>query len=154
LVVKYWKGSAVHVQQIINSKATSDVITVKLGSLVSETAKILAERRIGAVVVYNEGTTVEGILSERDIVRELARSGAACLSFVVDKIMTKNPVTCLLQNSAEQVLQTMTEGRFRHMPVVENGKLIGLITLGDVVKARLSELAMEKDALEGMIKGF
>ena len=141
------------VHQILKSKASADVVTVTSGARVAEAAKVLAERRIGSVVVSDDGETALGILSERDIVRELARSGGACLDRNVADYMTRNLVTCSSQMEADAVLQTMTDGRFRHMPVVEDGRMIGLITLGDVVKARLSELAMEKSALEGMIMG-
>ena len=141
------------VQQILSSKASYAVITVKPGSLVRDAAKILAEKRIGTVVVSLNGDTADGILSERDIVRELATHGAACLSVKVDDYMTTKLVTCTRADRADDVLQKMTEGRFRHMPVVEDGKLIGLVTIGDVVKARLSQLSMEKDALQSMIMG-
>jgi CBS domain-containing protein len=94
-------------------------------------------------------------VSERDIVREIGRRGSACLNDTVDSIMTARVVTCVLGDQTDAVLQKMTDGRFRHIPVVvEGNQLVGLISIGDVVKARLSELAMEKDALEGMIKGF
>lgn len=141
------------VQQILKSKASDAVVTVKPGTLVRDAAQILAEKRIGTVVISKDGNTADGILSERDIVRELAAHGANCLSSKVDDYMTSKLVTCTRSDSADQVLQMMTDGRFRHMPVVEEGKLIGLITIGDAVKARLSELAMEKDALQGMIMG-
>ena len=95
----------------------------------------------------------DGILSERDIVRELGRRGSAVLMEPVTALMTVKIVTCTPDNSADEVLQTMTDGRFRHLPVVEGSKMIGLISIGDVVKARLSELSMEKSALEGMIMG-
>ena len=98
--------------------------------------------------------TLEGILSERDIVREIGKRGASCLQDQVSSMMTSNIVTCSPQDTADGVLEMMTTGRFRHLPVMEGSKMIGLISIGDVVKARLSELSMEKDALEGMIKGF
>ena len=142
------------VQQILKSKGDDEVITVQPGTLVSDAAQILAERRIGGVVVSREGDTADGILSERDIVRALAVKGAGCLTETVDDMMTRNPVCCSKQDSSDQVLARMTEGRFRHMPVVEEGKLVGIVTIGDVVKARLQELSMEKDALEGMIMGY
>ena len=141
------------VQQILKSKGDDGVVTVKPGTSISEVAKVLAERRIGTVVISKDGNTAEGILSERDIVRELAQRGSGCLTEKVDDYMTSKLVTCGRNASADEVLAKMTEGRFRHMPVVEEGVMVGLITLGDVVKARLSELAMEKDALEGMIMG-
>jgi len=142
------------VQQILKSKATSGVLSVKSDALVSDAASVLAQNKIGSVVISDDdGDTVIGILSERDIVRELARSGAGCMARSVSDYMTKKIVTCTSETSAQDVLGQMTEGRFRHMPVVEDGKLVGLVTLGDVVKAQLSELAMEKEALEGMIMG-
>ncbi|APX11191.1 CBS domain-containing protein [Tateyamaria omphalii] len=141
------------VHQILKSKSDDAVVTVKPGTKVSDAAKILAERKIGTVVVSGDGQTADGILSERDIVRVLAQKGGAVLSEPVDAYMTTQLVTCGRQDDADAILSTMTERRFRHMPVVEDGQLVGLITIGDVVKARLTELAMEKDALQGMIMG-
>ncbi len=141
------------VHQILKSKGSAGVMTVKPGTLVSDAAKILADNRIGTVLVSKDDVSADGILSERDIVRELASRGTACLTCTVDEFMTSKLVTCGRGDDATEVLEKMTTGRFRHMPVLEDGKLVGLITLGDVVKARLSELAMEKDALEGMIMG-
>lgn len=142
----------VHV--ILKSKSDDAVVTIAPGATVIEAAQLLSARRIGAVVVSPDGKQVLGILSERDIVRELGKRGTGCLTEKVEALMTKKIVSCHRDESADAVLQKMTEGRFRHLPVVENGKMVGLISIGDVVKARLSELAMEKDALEGMIKGF
>lgn len=142
------------VQQILKSKATPGVLTIGSTAKVSDAAKILADNKIGSVVVSDDdGQTASGILSERDIVRELAKGGASCLDKPVSTYMTKKLVTCTSQTSAQDVLGQMTEGRFRHMPVVEDGKMVGLVTLGDLVKAQLSVLAMEKQALEGMIMG-
>ena len=141
------------VSQILKSKADDGVVTTPPSTLVSEAVKILGERRIGTVVVSTDGQSAQGILSERDIVRELSRQGASILTEPVEKLMTAKLKTCTRDDRADEILQTMTEGRFRHMPVVEGGVLVGLVTLGDVVKARLAELAMEKDALEGMIMG-
>ena len=141
------------VYQILKSKSDDVVVTVKSGSLVAEAAKILSDRKIGTVVISQTGKDAKGILSERDIVRAIANRGASCLMDKVDTYMTSKLVTCSRDESADNVLKMMTEGGFRHMPVVEAGDRVGLITIGDVVKARLSELAMEKDALEGMIMG-
>ncbi|CAD0185759.1 inosine 5'-monophosphate dehydrogenase [Ruegeria sp. THAF57] len=142
------------VQTILKSKATEGVVTVTPEITVSEASKILAEKRIGTVVVsVDGGETASGILSERDIVRELAASGSGCLNRSVSAYMTSDLETATRQDSVQDVLQRMTTGRFRHMPVVEDGQLIGIVTLGDVVKAQLSELAMEKEALETMIMG-
>ena len=142
------------VQQILRWKDGEGVITVAPGATLQEAAELLSVRRIGAVVVSPDGTHADGILSERDIVRELGKRGPACLSDTVDSIMTRKIVSCGCDDMAEDILRTMTSGRFRHMPVVTDDKMVGLISIGDVVKARLSELAMEKEALEGMIKGF
>ena len=141
------------VQQILTSKGGMGVLTLAPEVPVSEAARFLSDKRIGAVVVSSDGTSAEGILSERDIVRELGRRGPSCLNQSVGEMMTANPVTCGRSDSADKVLGIMTDGRFRHLPVMDEGKMIGLISIGDVVKARLAQLAMEKDALEGMIKG-
>jgi predicted transcriptional regulator len=87
-------------------------------------------------------------------VRELGRRGVSCLSDAVTRVMTAALVTCQRSDRATDVMQKMTDGRFRHMPVMDGEVMVGFISIGDVVKSRLSELAMEKDALEGMIKGF
>lgn len=142
------------VHQILKLKADDAVVTVAPGCTVREAADVLAQRKIGSVVVSADGQKADGILSERDIVRVLSQSGATILSEPVEKFMTTKLVTCSRDASADAVLSTMTQKRFRHMPVEENGQLVGLITLGDVVKARLQELTMEKDALEGMIMGY
>lgn len=141
------------VQQILKSKGDEGVITIKPAMLVSEAASILAEKRIGGLVVSKDGNSADGILSERDIVRSLAMRGASCLNDKVEDLMTRNPVCCSKQDTSDAVLARMTDGRFRHMPVVADGKMVGIVTIGDVVKARLQELAMEKDALQGMIMG-
>jgi CBS domain-containing protein len=141
------------VHQILKSKPDSGVQSVPANTKVSEAARILATNRIGTVVVSEDGKSADGILSERDIVRELAKSGGGCLDRGVGEYMTRKLVTCTPQSSIEDVLHQMTDGRFRHMPVIESGVMVGLISIGDVVKAQLSHLAMEKDALEGMIMG-
>jgi len=101
----------------------------------------------------DNGKTAAGILSERDIVRELGKRGASCLTETIATMMTRKLVTCAPSDTSDAILSKMTEGRFRHMPVLDGGTLIGLISIGDVVKARLAELAMERDALEGMVMG-
>jgi CBS domain-containing protein len=141
------------VSQILKTKDNTGVVSVKPGDPVSSAVTLLSEKRIGTVVVSSDGTALDGILSERDIVRELGKRGAPCLSDKVSELMTSKLITCTPADQADAVLEKMTAGRFRHMPVLEDGKMIGLISIGDLVKARLSELAMEKDALEGMIMG-
>ena len=142
------------VSQILKSKSDDGVVTVQPGSTVAKVVELLSARRIGAVVVSPDGRRLIGIVSERDVVRELGRRGAVCLADTVDSVMTARVVTCGRQDQTDEVLQTMTDGRFRHLPVMEGDQMVGLISIGDVVKARLMELAAEKDALEGMIKGF
>ena len=141
------------VQQVLKGKSGQGVITLKPGTTVAEAAKLLSDKRIGTLVISSDGKSPDGILSERDIVRELGRQGGSCLNMTVESLMTRKLVTCTKDERSDAILSKMTEGRFRHMPVLEDGALIGLISLGDVVKARLMELSMEKDALEGMIMG-
>ena len=141
------------VSQILKSKDSVGVVSVKPNDTVTEAVKRLSEKRIGTVVVSADGASLDGILSERDIVREMGKRGVACLNEPVSEIMTANLITCAPSHSALEVLEMMTEGRFRHMPVLDDGKMVGLISIGDAVKARIAELAMEKDALEGMIMG-
>jgi CBS domain-containing protein len=142
------------VQQILKVKGEAAVVTVPSAASLSEVAQVLSARRIGAVVVSDDGVHPLGILSERDIVRELGRRGVACMSDTVTKVMTSKLVTCNRSDRLTEVMQKMTDGRFRHLPVMEGDRMVGFISIGDVVKTRLDELAMEKDALEGMIKGF
>ena len=142
------------VQKILKLKGDMAVVSVPPTATLAAAAEVLSSRRIGAVMVSADGKHFQGILSERDIVRELGRKGAACLSEPVERAMTRKIVSCTRADRATDVMQKMTDGRFRHMPVLEGSQMVGLISIGDVVKARLMELAAEKDALEGMIKGF
>jgi CBS domain-containing protein len=142
------------VSQILKSKSDDGVVTAPPGTTVSKIAEILSSRRIGAVVISADGKKLGGIVSERDVVRELGRRGTHCLGDSVETIMTARVVTCKREDLANDVLQKMTDGRFRHIPVMQGDELVGLISIGDVVKARLIELAQENDALEGMIKGI
>lgn len=142
------------VSQILKSKSDGGVITMPAGTTVAAIAEVLSSRRIGAIVISPDGKKLVGIVSERDVVREIGRRGPVCLNDPVETIMTAKVVSCSRGDQADDLMQKMTDGRFRHLPVIEGGELIGLISIGDVVKARLSELSMEKDALEGMIKGF
>lgn len=141
------------VSHILQSKADDSVETILPSITIAQAAQLLSQKRIGTLIVSRDGKTADGILSERDIVRQLGEAGADCLTAPVSDIMTTELVICTRDVRADAVLKLMTEGRFRHMPVVEEGVLVGLISLGDVVKARLLELAMHKDALEGMIRG-
>ncbi len=142
------------VNQILSMKASGDIITIRPAATVADAARLLSEKRIGAIVVSDDGRTPLGILSERDIVRELSKSGAAVLDRPVSDLMTRKLVTCTTGEDALAILERMTEGRFRHLPVVDDaGEMIGLISIGDAVSARLKELHAEKEALTGMIMG-
>lgn len=141
------------VHQILAEKPSQEVLTIAEGATIAEAAATLSERRIGCLVVSPDGARVDGILSERDIVREVGRRGATCLGEPVATIMTRKITSCSREDSAEHLMELMTEGRFRHLPVVEDGRLVGLVSIGDVVKARISLLAMEHDAMQDMIAG-
>lgn len=150
------------VKQLLSMKETSGkpgiaaatIITIRPEATLAEAAKTLSEQRIGAIVVSEDGKTPAGILSERDIVKQLGQSGAGVLDKQIAEVMTKNVQTCVTGDDAMNVLERMTEGRFRHMPVVdENGHMLGLVSIGDAVSGRLKELSAEKDALTGMIMG-
>ena len=142
------------VQQILNGKGTQGVVTIPSTISVTLAIEVLSEKKIGAVIVSDDGATPLGILSERDIVKALGLKGPSSLEANVTELMTSKLISCTGSETADQVLEKMTAGRFRHMPVMDGEVMVGLISIGDVVKARLSELSMEKDALEGMIKGF
>ena len=142
------------VKQILAGKATEGVLTIDPNARVADAVAELAARRIGALVVSGDGTRAEGILSERDVVREIGRQGAHVLTERVGALMTRDVKVAAPDDDAEDILGRMTEGRFRHMPVEEDGRLVGLISLGDVVKARLSEVSLERDSLTAMVSGY
>jgi CBS domain-containing protein len=142
------------VQQVLKHKGSAAVVTIGPEATVAEAAALLSARRIGALVVSEDGQHVIGIISERDIVRELGRRGPSSLNDQVRTAMTTKVIGCTRADRVVDVMQMMTDGRFRHMPVVEDEVIVGFISIGDVVKARLAELNMEKDALTGMIMGM
>ena len=129
------------------------VVTVRPGTNVTELVAVLAEHRIGAVVVSADGERVDGIVSERDVVRALAARGAAVLSEPVTAIHTAHVRSVAPDAPIEDVERLMTEHRFRHVPVVEGGRLSGVVSIGDVVKNRIDELETERSSLEGYITG-
>ncbi|GIT92398.1 inosine-5-monophosphate dehydrogenase [Jannaschia pagri] len=141
------------VTKILATKSNQGVLTIGPEASIADAVAELGARKIGALVVSADGRRAQGILSERDIVREMAKTGGDVLSQTVASLMTRDLQTCAPGDRSDAVLERMTTGRFRHMPVEEDGLLVGLISLGDVVKARLSEVSMEKDALEAMISG-
>jgi CBS domain-containing protein len=128
----------------------SDVVTIQPHRLVSEAISLLAEKRIGAVVVTGADGQVLGILSERDIVRALS-AGAKTLQDPVSRYMTARVITCTRDTLVVDAMEEMSDGRFRHLPVVENGRLAGIISIGDVVKHRLAEIQHETEQLRGYI---
>jgi CBS domain-containing protein len=127
------------------------VVTVSPDTGVDELLGLLARRRIGAAVVSTDGTTVEGIVSERDVVRAFAERGASVLGERVGEICTHEVHTATPQTSVEQLMRDMTDGRFRHVPVLVDGRLAGIVSIGDIVKHRIDELETERSALEGYI---
>lgn len=131
----------------------SQVVTVTPDTKVRELVSVLAEHRIGAVVVSHDGAAVDGIASERDVVQALARRGAAVMSEPVTAIYTAEVHTITPQTPIEEVMRMMTERRVRHAPVVVDGSLRGIVSIGDVVKIRVGELETERAALTGYITG-
>jgi CBS domain-containing protein len=129
------------------------VITVTPEADVTELLSVLAEHKIGAVVVSSDGTRVDGIVSERDVVRALAARGAAILTEPVTTIFTSQVRSVPRDAAVDEVERLMTEQRFRHVPVVENGALHGVVSIGDVVKFRIDELEAERSSLTGYITG-
>ena len=129
------------VMRILNEKG-GKVETAGPETSLSEIAGTLATRKIGAIVILDD-ESMSGILSERDIVRAVAHDGIAALERSAKDYMTKNVVTCGQQETIHDVMQKMSAGRFRHLPVVENGELIGIISIGDVVKRRIAEVEQE-----------
>jgi CBS domain-containing protein len=139
------------VKTIIGGKQIKQIITVKPTDTVKAAAEVLARHRIGAVIVSRDGAIVDGILSERDIVRALGTAGTACLTQSVQDLMTAEVIGCHPDDTALSVMEKMSDGRFRHMPVIEDARMVGVISIGDVVKARISEIQSENAALTDMI---
>jgi len=136
----------------ILSRKGNDVITIEPTVTLSAAVNIMAEHRIGAlVVVAGADEQVAGILSERDIVRALAQRGPGALQEAVGQVMTRRVVTCTESDTVAALMERMTQGKFRHLPVVERGKLVGLVSIGDVVKHRLGEMEHESNALREYI---
>ncbi len=140
------------VLQISQRKGSDKIASTTADASLADAAAKLSELRIGCLLVLNADGSMAGILSERDIVRTLGVTGGACLTQPVSSVMTSNVVTCSPDDSADSVLGKMTSGRFRHMPVTKDGKLVGLISIGDVVKARIEALEHDNEALESMIR--
>jgi CBS domain-containing protein len=128
-----------------------EVVTTTAAKSVAEAVAVLARRKIGALVVIDTGERIAGIISERDIVRVIASRGAAALNEPVASIMTKTVVTCTAGETIDSVMSRMTRGRFRHLPVVANGRLDGVVSIGDVVKARIGQVEREAEEMRTYI---
>jgi CBS domain-containing protein len=138
------------VRSILDTKG-HDILSVEPDAKLSAAVKMLSERRIGAVLAMSNGR-IEGILSERDIVRVIGERGAAVLDEPVSSVMTRKVVCCRPTDTVGAIMEKMTSGKFRHLPVLEGGELVGLISIGDVVKWRVKEFENEQEALQNYIK--
>lgn len=136
--------------RILKSKGGT-VITIRPEASITDALAVLSNNNIGAIIVSTDGVAVDGILSERDIVRAMHRAGPKVFDTPVSELMTKNVRTCARGDPARGMLTVMTERRIRHLPVVDNGKLIGLISIGDAVKIRLDDLVAETEAMRAYI---
>lgn len=141
-----------HISDVLASKG-SEVATLSPETPLPDLVELLASKRIGAVVVTDPGGGIAGIASERDVVRRLHALGADLVSATVAEIMTADVQTCGPADPIDAVLQVMTRGKFRHLPVVADGRLAGIVSIGDLVKVRIDELQVERDHLEAYISG-
>ena len=138
------------IEDVVHSKSSRDVVTIGPDASVRDLVALLAEHNVGALVVSEDGETVSGIVSERDVVRRL-HADAAVLEVSVGEIMTADVRTCAAGDDLTDLMQTMTEHRIRHVPVVVEGRLTGIISIGDVVKNRIGELEFERDQLDSYV---
>ncbi len=141
------------VTQMFKQKKAHRIITIRPETTVPEAARILKEEHIGALMIMGDDGTLVGIMSERDIVRAIPEHGADLFSLRVEQLMTRSVVTCGPDARVHQIMEKMTAGHFRHMPVLEDGNLIGMISIGDVVKTRLDELETEGAHMRNFIAG-
>ena len=139
-----------NVEQLLSGKGREG-ISVQPHRTLAEAVRVLSEKRIGAVVVMGADGALVGILSERDIIRALGAEGAAALDSAVSRVMTAKVVTCRAQTSVDELMEIMTTGRFRHVPVIENGRVIGIVSIGDVVKHRVAAIEAESQAMRNYI---
>jgi CBS domain-containing protein len=140
------------VSAVIEHKGAA-VATIAPTASVGEAAELLARRGIGALVVSSDGVHVEGLLSERDIVRHLAEARADAFEGRVSEAMTVDIATCRWSDTTDQLAALMTERRLRHIPVVEDGRLVAIVSIGDIVKSRLDDLTLETDQLQAYVAG-
>jgi len=139
-----------NVETILRSKS-NDVVTIRPEAPVSEAVSLLKAKRIGAVIVSRDGRGVDGILSERDIVRALDTRATELMRLPVSELMTTRVTTCAPEDTVHELMNRMTQGRFRHMPVMRDGGLCGVVSIGDVVKHRIEEVEFEADSLKSFI---
>jgi len=135
------------INDVLRDKPRQGVVTVPPDATVRQLIALLAEHNVGALIVSSDGTTVEGIVSERDVVRQL-HEGESVLEATVSSIMTTEVQTCEGSSAVTDLMQVMTEHRVRHVPVLTDGRLTGIISIGDVVKSRIDELEFERDQLD------
>ena len=140
------------INEVLAGKPSRDVITITPDATVRELIGLLAEHNVGALVVSAGGGSIDGIVSERDVVRRL-HEDESVLNLTVGTIMTSDVETCTGDQSVNDLMQVMTARRFRHLPVVADGKLVGIVSIGDVVKHRMSELEFERDQLDHYVHG-
>jgi CBS domain-containing protein len=138
------------VANILSDKGSA-VATARQDTTIADVAAKLAAQKIGSVVIVSDDGRVEGILSERDIIRAIAQRGPGALNEQAADIMTRQVTTCTSAHTLEHLMVTMTSGRFRHVPVVEDGQLVGIISIGDVVKRHIAEVEMEATALRNYV---
>jgi len=136
---------------IILARKGREVVTIELGATLGETVGLLAEKRIGAAIILGPDRRIAGIISERDIVRALAAGGAAALDLPVSGTMTRKVETCNEAEAVSSIMERMTVGKFRHMPVVDQGRLVGIVSIGDIVKHRVHEMEHESRAMRDYI---
>jgi CBS domain-containing protein len=136
----------VRVRGILDGKGTT-VATVTTSATLLDVARALADHRVGALVVSDDGTTIAGIVSERDVARAIAVTGGDAVDLPVTAAMTRDVRTCGYEDSIDSLMETMTNERIRHLPVTADGRLAGIVSIGDVVKHRLAELANESQVL-------
>jgi len=134
--------------QILKAKGRA-VATARPDSTVSEIIIKLAQKKIGAIVIVGDNGEVVGILSERDVIRRLAERGDAALKEPVSQSMTSSVISCQETSTLEEMMELMTQGRFRHVPVIEDGALVGIVSIGDIVKHHIAEVEMEVTAMRG-----
>ena len=135
------------IREVLGSKSSHDVVTIAPEAGVRDLLALLAQHNVGALIVSSDGTTVEGIVSERDVVRHLHHDGTV-VNNTVGAIMTTDVETCDSDTPLDDLMKTMTDRRVRHVPVVDDGRLVGIVSIGDVVKHRIDQLQFERDQLD------